>query len=106
MHQHVQHDIFRHATGEIVDRDAHQWHLRQGPIGHERIDAGAEVEDHLQIRKRRELARNRLPDRGIMDLGGVVSRFRSLQDAPVTADLVEAGLPSFSRPVLGPAADQ
>ena len=29
MHQHVQHDIFRHPRGEVADRDAHQRHVGQ-----------------------------------------------------------------------------
>jgi len=62
MHQRVQHDIFRHAAGEVVDRDANQRHFRQGRIRHQRIDAGAEIEDDAQVRKRRELAGGRLPD--------------------------------------------
>ena len=56
MHQHVKHDIFRHATGEIADRDANQRHFRQAGIGHQRIDAGAQIENHAQVRKCRKLA--------------------------------------------------
>ena len=89
MHQHMQHDIFGHAAGEIADRDANQRHLRQARIRHQRVDAGAEIEDHAQVRKRRELARRRLPDRGVVDLGGIERRIGQQHHAPVAADLVE-----------------
>ena len=53
----MQHDIFRHPLGEVGDRDAHQRHVGQGAIRHQRIDAGAEIEDDAQIREAGELAR-------------------------------------------------
>ena len=77
MHQHVQHDIFRHACGEIADRHPNQRHLRQAGIGDQRVDAGAEVENDAQIRKSRKLAWSRLPDRGIVDVGGIELRHRA-----------------------------
>ena len=50
MHQHVQHDIFRHPIGKIADRDANQRHFRQCDVGHQRIDAGAQIENHAKVR--------------------------------------------------------
>ena len=94
MHQHMQHDIFGHPLGEVVDGDADQRHIGQRAVRHQRIDAGAEIEDHPQIGKRGELARTRLPDRGIMHLGRIERRIRQQQHAPVAADLVE---PLFQR---------
>ncbi len=47
----MQHDIFRHPAGEVADRDADQRDIGQGGIGHQRIDAGAEIEDDAQVRK-------------------------------------------------------
>ena len=95
VHQHVQHDIFRHALGEVGDRDAHQRHVGQRAVRHQRIDAGAEIEDDAQIWKCGEFARLRLPDRGIMDLGRIERRVRQQQDPPVAADVVEPALPSL-----------
>jgi hypothetical protein len=106
MHQHMKHDIFGHAAGEIADRDANQRHPGQAGIRHQRVDAGAQIEDHAQVRKGRELAGARLPDRGVMDLGRIECDVRHRQHPPVAAHLVEAAFPAFRRPVFGPAMDE
>ena len=106
MHQHMQHDIFRHPSGEVADRDANQRHFWKARISHQRIDAGTQVEDHAQVRKSRKLARRRLPDRGVVDFGRVKRRIGQLKHAAVRADLVEPALPSSRRPVFGPAVHQ
>src|ERR1700688_2307287 len=41
-----------------------------------------------------------------MDFRGIETCTRQLQDAPVPAGLVESRLPSFGRPIVGPAMDQ
>ncbi len=106
MHQHVEHDIFRHPLGEVGDRDAHQRHVGQGRIRHQRIDAGAEIEDDAQVRECGEFARARLPDRGIVDLSRIERGIRQQQHAAARADVVEPALPSHRRPVFGPAMHQ
>ena len=106
MHQHVKHDIFRHAAGEVADRDADQRHFRQRGIGHQRVDAGAEVENDAQVRKCRKLARNRLPNRRVVDFRAVGRRVGQQQDTAIPAHLVEPALPSLRRPVVGPAVHQ
>ena len=106
MHQHVQHDVFGHPFGEIVDRDAHQRHVGQRLVRHQRIDAGAEVEDDAQVGEGGEFPRLRLPDRRVMHLGRIERRVRQLQHAPSGADLVEPVLPALRRPVFGPAMHQ
>jgi len=58
-------------------RNANQRHLRQAGIGHQRIDAGAQVEDDAQIRKRRKLAVARLPDSGVVDFGRIEVPYRA-----------------------------
>ena len=65
MHQHVQHHVFGHALGQVVVRDAHQRHRRQRQVGDNRVDAGAEIEDHLEIGKVAERAGLRLPYRRV-----------------------------------------
>ena len=85
MHQHMQHDIFGHPAGEIADRDANQRHFRQARVGHQRIDAGAEIENHPQIRKRRQFARAGLPDRGIVDVGRVERLVRARHQTAAVA---------------------
>jgi hypothetical protein len=106
MHQHVEHDIFRHPAGEIADRNANQRHLRQARIGHQRVDAGAQVENHAKVSKRRKLALLRLPDGGVMNVGGIERRVGQQHYAPIPAHLVESLLPSFRRPVFGPAMNE
>ena len=103
MHQHMQHDIFGHACGEIADRHPNQRHPRQAGIGGQRVDTGTEIENDAQIWKGRQRARGRLPDRGIMDVGGVASGLGPRHYAPVAADRVEPVLPPFRRPVIGAA---
>jgi hypothetical protein len=103
----MQHDIFGHPAGEVVDCHPHQRHVGQGAIRHQRIDAGAEVEDHLQIgKKRRQLAWNRLPHRGIMNFRWLEPRRGQQDNAPVATDRVEAPFPAVRRPVIGTAMDQ
>jgi hypothetical protein len=101
--QHVKHDIFRHAIGEIFDRHANQRHFRQAGIGHQRIDARTQVENDAQVWKCRKLAMARFPDRGVVDFGGIKRRIRQQPDSPVHADIVEPAFPSLGRPVFGPA---
>src|ERR1700676_5722210 len=106
MHQHVKHDIFRHPLGEVADRNPNQRHFWQARIRHQRIDAGAQIENHPQVGKCRKLARSRLPDRGIVDLGRIERRPGQLQHPAVAADLLETALPPLRRPVFGPAMHQ
>ena len=68
MHQHMQHDVFGHPHGQVGMRDARQRHLRQGRIGQQMIDAGAEIDDRLEIGKPRQQAVRRQPDAGIGDV--------------------------------------
>ena len=106
MHQHVQHDVFRHAFGQIVDRDAHQRHVGQRLVRHQGIDTGAEIEDDAQVGEGGKFPRMRLPHRGIVHLGRIERRVRQLQHAPPFADVVEPVLPPQRRPVFGPAMHQ
>jgi hypothetical protein len=106
MHQHVQHDVFRHPFGEVVDRNPHQRHIGQRAIRHQGVDARAEIEDDTQIGEGGEFPRVRFPHRGIMHLGRIECRIRQLQHAPPLADVVEPVLPPLRRPVFGPAMHQ
>ena len=106
VHQHMQHDIFRHPMGEVADRDANQRHFRQRRIRHQRVDARAQVENDAQVRECRELARGRLPDRGVMDIGGIATSLRQQPDRAVAAHLVKPALPARRRPVIGPAVNE
>ena len=51
MHQHVERDVFGHPHREVGIDDAHERDLRQLPIAHQMIDAGAEREDRLEMRQ-------------------------------------------------------
>ena len=106
MHQHMQHDIFGHPVGEVGNRNPHQRHIGQRAIRHQRIDAGAEVEDDAQIGKAGELARLRLPHRGVMHLGWIEARIRPQHDPAVAAYRIEPAFPAPRRPVFRPAMDQ
>ena len=74
MHQDMEHDVFRHPCCQVGDRNAHQRHLRQACIGHQRINAGSEIEDDAQVRKCCQFPRSGLPDCGIVHLGGIELR--------------------------------
>src|SRR3984893_6757109 len=106
MHQHVKDDIFGHPAGKIADRNADQRHLRQAAIRHQRVDARAQVEDRAQAWKSRKLARARLPDGGVLDLGRIERRVGQQQDPAVFAHVVEPALPAIGRPVFGPAVNE
>jgi hypothetical protein len=100
VHQDVEHDIFAHAAGEIGDCDPDQRHRRQGGVHHQRIDAGAEIEDDAQIGEGGELARDRLPDGGVVNLRCFSARIGHQDHTAVAADLVESCLPPVRRPVV------
>lgn len=106
MHQHVQHDIFGHAAGQIGHGDADQRHIWQALVRHQRIDAGAEIEDRAQIGEGGEIAEDWLPYRGIVHLGRVEPCIRQQHHAAAAADGVEPGLPALRQPVLLRAVDQ
>jgi hypothetical protein len=106
MHQYMQHDIFGHPRGEIGDSDAHQRHVGQGAVGHQRIDAGAEIEDHTQIGEGGKLARTRLPYRGVVHRRRIGFGVGKLQHGSALADLVEPALPALRRPVFGTTMHQ
>src|SRR5437868_1501763 len=106
MHQYVKHDIFGHTIGEVADRNANQRHIRQARIGHQRIDPCAEIENHPQVRKCRQFARGRLPDRGVVHIRRIDGRIGQQKNAAVLADLVESLLPSLRRPVFGAAVNE
>ena len=74
--EHVQHDVFGHARGEIRIDDAHQSDRRQLGIIDEMIDAGAERENHLETRELAEKSRRRLPDAHVGDLGSIADALR------------------------------
>ncbi|MEY9552404.1 hypothetical protein ABIF67_006469 [Bradyrhizobium japonicum] len=102
----MQHDIFGHAIGEIRHGDAHQRHVGQALVGHQRIDAGAQIEDRTQIGERAEIARHRLPHRGIVHFGRIEPGVGQQHHAAAAADRVEPGLPALRQPVLLRAVDQ
>ena len=106
MHQHMQHDVLRHACGEIAHRDTNQRHVGQTEVGHQRIDACAKIENDAQVRKFRQFTGMRLPDRRVVHLGRIDCSIRQQHDAPVSAHIVEAGLPPFGRPVFSSAVHQ
>ena len=54
VHQHMHDDIFAHPHGEIGLHHPHERHVRQGRIGEDRIDAGAQRKDRLEIGQRAE----------------------------------------------------
>ena len=72
--EHVQHDVFGHAHGQIGIDDAHDGHIGQIGIGKNMIDAGAEREDHFEMRQAGEQRARGVPCAGIGDVGGVVVR--------------------------------
>jgi hypothetical protein len=106
MHQHVKHDIFGHPIGEVADRNANQRHFRQARVGHQRIDTGAEVENDAQVRKCRQFAWYRLPDRGVVHVRRIEGRIGQQKDAAILANDIESLLPSFRRPVFGAAVNE
>ena len=65
VHQHVQHDIAGDALRQIVVGDAGERHRRQRGIRQQMIDAGAEIDDRLEIGKSRQQAMRRIPDAGV-----------------------------------------
>ncbi len=65
VHQHVHHDIAGDALRQIVVGDASERHRRQRRIRQQMIDAGAQIDDRLEIGKSRQQAMRRIPDAGV-----------------------------------------
>ena len=93
MHQHVQHDVFRHPHGEIGIDDPHDRHIGQLGIRDEVIDAGAERKNRLQMGKTGQQPARRLPGTGIGDVGGIAQTRRQPDIAPA-ARASESVLPA------------
>ena len=106
MHQHVHHDVFGHTLGEVVDRDAHQRHNRQGEIGDDGVDPGAEIENDFELGKVAERARLRLPHRRISHKRWINRIVGNERDRAVGTHAGKPLAPAQRRPVLGAASDE